>query len=346
MGAAVTGAPGHTIYFGQVLATNVHGTTVGCNIEITTSTPNATRRIRYGQYITCTDQAISGQGIAHLGEVVPTPLKPLQSGQFFGVTGDNVLRGSPPQYFTRTLEYQHEQVFAFFTVNITSGKWFTQPATNGGTVECTPTGTSTMTCALATIPFAFVAADRATCDNGDICEQTAAAPSYLTAEVPDTDTEGWPTFDTALGFTPTYAVSSSEQNVRFTPTTSDPVTATAAANFVTNCRTILFADRTGRERAEAIYSIRCSKPATSCNFINISFQWFNKLAGNAVTPKKTKRSAYGRLTMARTDGTTLGVAGGRYVNAEAQLECFFDGYGKAYGAFFDTTRTGLFQGTV
>lgn len=170
---SIVGAPGNPLYLGQIYGSR-DGRIVGCNIEIISWSPAPSLGIDYGLAMACNDSGIRGQAISHLGEFYPRPLHPLQSGEFFSVAG---AANTPAQWktkpYTRNSDDQLEQIYAFFSLSIdgAGSTWQTTP-TVGGTaydIQCSPTGQSTITCAMVTLPFAFIP-EGTNCVTGALCQ--------------------------------------------------------------------------------------------------------------------------------------------------------------------------------
>ncbi len=186
----VLGAPGTSLYFGQVFALR-YGKLVGCNVELFSDTPRPTRYIHYGLALQC-NAGIDGWGIAHLGEAAPRPLTPLDAGHMFNVAGSPDPNRLQTFYyvedFTRSLpapytgEEQLEQIYSFFTLTVagragTDG-WLTHPVSTGETAECNGQLTLRLTCGVVSKPFAFIPGDSVRCDtDGAVCESVAVLTS-------------------------------------------------------------------------------------------------------------------------------------------------------------------------
>lgn len=177
---AVTQAQGMEIYLGQIYASKPgSGAIIGCNIALVTDTPAPTRGMRFGSQAQCNDPSISGTGISHLGEFYPSALTALKAGSFYAVGGDNVWRGAEHLY-TRRTEDQLEQIYAFFSfdISIPGAKWTTTPTVGGAAydIQCAGLNTSRITCAVVTLPFPFLPTS-ADCATGGICEVGCTARS-------------------------------------------------------------------------------------------------------------------------------------------------------------------------
>lgn len=174
---SILGQPGQSIYFGQVYGSK-NGAAIGCNVDIASDVPDPTRGITYGIALSCNNPAIHGTGISHLGEASPTPLRGLQAGSFFGVSGGYDLPinyRSPPQYYSRESETQTEQIYAYFDLTIDGvdgvDGWLTPPAQGGAVsqIKCNSILKRTLTCELVSDPFPFVPNGSTRCASGDAC---------------------------------------------------------------------------------------------------------------------------------------------------------------------------------
>ena len=176
-GETVTGAPGRSVYFGQVYGqktVNGQYKLIGCNVEIFSGAPAPTRRINYGVAVACSDPAISGAAASNLVEINPRLLVPLVLGSRFSVYGDNALRYVVEPY-TRYREDQLQNIYAWVDLHIAGAVrgqdgWVTQVNGTPSGTECSSIGGSQMRCEIRTYPFAFLPRESYDCGSGDVCD--------------------------------------------------------------------------------------------------------------------------------------------------------------------------------